>query len=293
MILDLPSFLTILISGICTGGVYGLFASSFTFQIGSLDTPDFSFGAWIMLSMYLTFFSQKIWNVGVLVFLLIPVYFGVGYLVNRFLLSKQTLYIKMLITMGISFMIQNFVILVFTAFPRNLGIIDRAITIGNGVQIGMLKLIMLVSSAVLLIGLQLFISKTWMGRTIRAIIQQKEAAYLMGINAEKIKNIAFGVSYGMVFISGMMLLVLFSVEPTAGGFYQMMSFLICIIAGLGNMRGAFYSGLLIGVLISFLNIFIAQYAMFVLFLIFIVILVIKPTGLFTVPQFKERVQHLG
>lgn len=286
MNLDLPSVLTILISGICTGGVYGLFASSFTFQIGSLDTPDFSFGAWLMLSMYLTFFLQRIWNVGALIFVLIPVYFGIGYLINRYLLAKQNIFVKMLITMGISFIIQNLVILVFTAFPRNLGIIDKAITFGNGIQVGMIKLGMLVLSAFLLIGFQIFINKTWMGKTIRAIIQQKEAAYLMGINADKIKNIAFGLSYVMVSISGFMLLILFSVEPTAGGFYQMMSFLICIIAGLGNLRGAFYSGLLTGTMIGVLNIFIAQYAMVALFLIFVIILVVKPKGLFTVRQTK-------
>lgn len=284
MYLDFPSVMTILISGICTGGVYGLFASGFSFQIGSLETPDFSFGSWLMFSMYLTFFMYKMWNIGGLIFLLLPIYFGIGFLVNKYLLSKQNMFVKMLITMGISFIIQNFVILVFTAFPRNLGIIEKTITFGNGIQVGVIKLGMLILSAVILIGFQVFINKTWMGKTIRAIIQQREAAYLMGINADKIKNIAFALSYSMIAISGMMLLILFSVEPTAGGFYQMMSFLICIIAGLGNLKGAFFSGLLTGIIIGFFNIFIAQYAMVALFIIFVIILVIKPKGLFTVSQ---------
>jgi len=282
--LDFASIMTILISGLCTGGVYGLFASSFTFQCGSLNITDFSFGSWLMLAMYMTFFmySYKGWHISIipLIIVLFICYFIISYFLSKHVLSKRNEFVNMIITMGISLVIQNAAILFFTSYPRTLGIIEKTITIGIGIQIGLTKLIMLFLSAVILIGFQIFLNRTWTGKTIRAVVQQKEVAYLMGINADRVKNLAFAISYVLLAASGIMLMILFSVEPTAGSFYQMMSFLICIIAGLGNMRGAFYSGLLIGVIIGFLNIFISQFAMAFLFFIFVIILVVKPKGLF-------------
>jgi branched-chain amino acid transport system permease protein len=280
--LDFASIMTILISGLCTGGVYGLFASSFTFQCGSLNITDFSFGSWLMLSMYMTFFMYKGWHISIIPFIIILFlcYFIISYLISKHMLSKRNEFVNMIITMGISLVIQNAAILFFTSYPRTLGIIEKTITIGNGIQIGLTKLAMLFLSAIILIGFQIFLNRTWTGKTIRAVVQQKEVSYLMGINSDRVKNLAFAISYVLLAASGIMLMILFSVEPTAGGFYQMMSFLICIIAGLGNMKGAFYSGLLIGVIIGFLNIFISQFAMVFLFFIFVIILVVKPKGLF-------------
>ncbi|MDR1572119.1 MAG: branched-chain amino acid ABC transporter permease [Clostridiales Family XIII bacterium] len=279
--LDFPSVMTILINGLCTGGVYGLFASSFTFQCGSLNITDFSFGSWLMLAMYLTFFMYTGWQTGIVPFviLLFLCYFTISFLISRFMLSKRDEFTNMIITMGISLIIQNAATLLFSSSPRSLGIIERTISIG-GVQIMQTRLIMLVLSAAILIGFHAFLKRTWTGKTIRAVIQRKEMAYLIGINSDRVKNVAFAVSYVMLSASGIMLIVLFSVEPTIGGFYQMMSFLICIIGGLGNLKGAFFSGLLVGVLIAVLNMMSSQFAMVLLFLIFAIILVVRPRGLF-------------
>jgi branched-chain amino acid transport system permease protein len=279
--LDFPSVMTILIGGLCTGGVYGLFASSFTFQCGSLNITDFSFGSWLMLAMYMTFFIYTESRTGFIPFILLLFlcYFSISFLISKFMLSKRDEFINMIITMGISLIIQNAAILLFSSSPRSLGIIEKTIRIG-GVQIAQTKLIMLVLSAVILIGFQAFLNKTWTGKTIRAVIQKKEMAYLIGINSDRVKNLAFAVSYVMLAASGIMLVILFSVEPTVGGFYQMMSFLICIIGGLGNLKGAFFSGLLVGVLIAALNMLSSQFAMVLLFLIFAIILVARPRGLF-------------
>jgi branched-chain amino acid transport system permease protein len=280
--LDFPSFMTILISGLCTGGVYGLFSSSFSFQLGALNVADFSFGSWLMLSMYLTFFMYKEWNIGIIPFgvILFGSYFIISFLMSKFIYIKRKTDDNMIITMGISLIIQNAATLLFSSYPRSLGIIEKTIVVG-GVQITITKLIMLFLSAILLLGFQLFLNKTWTGKTIRAVVQNKEVASLMGINSNRVINLAFSLSYVMLAASGIMLVTLFSVEPTAGGFYQMMSFFICIIAGLGNIRGAFFSGLLIGFLKAILNIISSQFAMVMMFLIFVIFLVVKPTGLFT------------
>lgn len=280
--LDLPSIITILIGGLCAGGVYGLFASSFTFQCGALHITDFSFGSWLMLAMYLTFFAYSRWPGAVAIFLVVlfAFYFVVSFFISKHMLAKRDEFAGMIMTMGISLIIQNAATLLFSSSPRSLGIIEQTISIG-GVQIAATKLVMLFLSAAVLIGFQLFLNKTWTGKTIRAVVQKKEVAYLMGINADRVKNLAFAISYIMLAASGVMLIVLFSVDPATGGYYQMMSFLICIIGGLGNIKGTFYAGLLVGVLIAILNMISTQFAMVMLFAIFVIILVIRPQGLFT------------
>lgn len=280
--MNFANIMTALISGLCTGGVYGLFSSSFSFQLGALDIADFSFGSWLMISMYMTFFMVSQWQIGILPFLIIlfAVYFAVSFVLCKYIFSKRSMENNMVITMGISMLVQNAAIMLFTSYPRSLGIIEKSWMIGN-VRIAQIRLILLIVSAVLLLGFQAFLNKTWTGKTIRAVVQNKDVACLMGINASRVKNIAFAISYIMLAASGIMLVTLFSVDPTTGEYYQMMSFLICIIAGLGNIKGAFFSGLLVGVLMSILNLISSQFAIVILFAIFVLLLVIRPKGLFT------------
>jgi branched-chain amino acid transport system permease protein len=283
MNLSFSAFMTIMLSGICMGGVYGLFASSFTFQLGSLSIYDFSFGGWLMLSMYLTYYMYKEWQMSIVATLLIlfTLYFAVSYALGKYILTKVNENVQMLVTMGISIMLQNGAILAFTAYPRTLGFTERTLNLPGGVQVGATRLIILAIAAVIMIGLQIFLKKTWIGKTIRAVVQQKDMACQAGINANKVKNLAYASSYVLLAASGVMLLVLFPVEPAAGAFYQLMSFFICIIAGLGNIRGAFFCGVLIGVVNGLFNFFFTQYATALLFLIFVVVLVLRPKGLFT------------
>lgn len=280
--LDFASMMTILIAGVCTGGVYGLFASGFSFQIGALRIYDFSFGAWIMMAMYLTYFMIDQWGYPLPIALLIlfTVYFLVSYFLGKNVMIKGNDMVQMLVTIGITIVLQNLAILLFTAFPRTLNVTERAITLPGGITVGLIKLAMLVLSAVILIGFNTVMKRTWIGKTIRAVIQEKEAAYLVGVNADQIKTLAYALSYILVAASGVMLLVLYPVEPTVGAFYQTMSFFICILAGMGNLKGTFFCGILIGVLNAILNTFFVQFASIALFAIFVLILIFRPQGLF-------------
>lgn len=280
--MNLANIITALISGVCTGGVYGLFASSYSFQLGALNIADFSFGSWLMMSMYMTFYMLGQWGWGIVPFLIIllAAYFLIGFFLCKFILSKRNMENNMVITMGISMLLQNAAIMLFTSYPRSMGIIEEIFKIGE-VRIAKIRLALLVLSAIILLGFQMLLNRTWIGKTIRAVVQNRDVACLMGVNANRVKNVAYAISYIMLAASGIMLVVLFSVEPTTGEYYQMMSFLICIIGGLGNIKGAFFSGLLIGVLMSVLNLISAQFAIVILFALFVIFLVVKPTGLFT------------
>ena len=96
----------------------------------------------------------------------------------------------------------------------------------------------------------------------------------MGINSNRVLGIAFGLSFVLIAISAILMIHLFPVTTSAGAVYQLMSFLIATIAGLGNMRGAFFAGIAIGVLNAFLLYFASSYATVVLFTVFVVVLVL-------------------
>lgn len=280
--------MTILIAGICTGGVYGLFASSFAFQIGSLRVFDFSFGAWIMMAMYLTYYMLDQWNVPapLAILILLAVYFLISFFMGKNVISKGSDTVQMMVTIGVTIVLQNLATLLFTAFPRTLSVQEKAITLPGGIQVGLLKFGMLILSAIILIGFNSIMKKTTIGKVIRAVIQQKDASYLVGIDADKVKNLAYALSYVLLAISGIMLLLIYPVDPSVGAFYQMMSFFICILAGMGSLNGAFYCGILIGVLNAILNTYFVQFASIILFAIFVLVLVFKPNGLF-VPNKRD------
>ena len=134
---------------------------------------------------------------------------------------------------------------------------------------------------VVLIGFQVFLNRTWPGKSIRAIVQQREIAELMGVNSEKTMNTAYGASYMLAAIAGSMLAVFIPITPFTGAYYQTLSFIICIAAGRSYMQGALYIGIMIGILEAFLQFFISKYSMPIIFTAFVLALVLRPNGLFT------------
>jgi branched-chain amino acid transport system permease protein len=162
----------------------------------------------------------------------------------------------------------------YSPAPRTLGIIEPLFYITPGIHVGQLRFLAFVVAAVALIAFQLFLRRSYLGKMIRAVVEERETAQLMGINSERVLGIAFGLSFVLIAIAAILMIHLFPVTTSAGAVYQLMSFLIATIAGLGNMRGAFFAGIAIGVLNAFLLYFASSYATVVLFTVFVVVLVL-------------------
>ncbi|MGB3815290.1 MAG: branched-chain amino acid ABC transporter permease [Shinella sp.] len=269
-------FATLLLSGIFTGALYGLFASGLTFQLGSLSIANFGYGSWLILAMYTTYFALQVWGVplAVVIFVLPLAYFAVGYVIRNVLLRQQTLAVQILTTLGIAMIVDGIIIMVYSPAPRTLGIVEPLFYITPGIHVGQLRFLAFVVAAVALIAFQLFLRRSYLGKMIRAVVEERETAQLMGINSDRVLGIAFGLSFVLIAIAAMLMIHLFPVTTSAGAVYQLMSFLIATIAGLGNMRGAFFAGIAIGVLNAFLLYFASSYATVVLFTVFVVVLVL-------------------
>ena len=152
---------------------------------------------------------------------------------------------------------------------RNRGLLYRAHPRGTAVL-----------SAVILFGFHLFLTRTWLGMAIRAIVQTRDAAIVAGVDAEKIACVAFAVSWGIAAMAASLLMALFSVEPGSGGYYLLLGFLVTVLGGPGNLWGSFLAGCLIGIVSSIAMFFNPGMHDTVIFVAFILALLIRPYGLF-------------
>lgn len=290
MSLSLEIFLQILISAICTGGLYGLFSSGFTFQLGALQIVDVSYGAWLMVSMYMMYTLKALVHLNFFVSLLIviAVFFFIGYAMRKFLFSRcgNNTMVQLISTMAANFIIQNFMEFIFKQTPRSSGMRETYVTLGN-IPVSVTRLMILVLAVVVLFSFQMFLNKTWVGRGIRAIVQQKSVAQVVGVNADRMLNIAYGMGYMLAALAGCMLAIFIPVTPHTGAYYQTLSFIICIAAGKGYMKAALIIGIFIGVMEAFLQFYAAQFSMPIIFLVCVLALVLRPNGLFTSGTVKK------
>lgn len=280
---QLASVISVILNGILIGGVYGLTSSAFTFQSGALKFSNFSYGSCIMLSMYLTYFGVREWGlpIPVAVIMVLAINVLLGILLRKTVLKSNSLTTQILCTMGISLIIINLVTFFFTSLPRTMAIFETRINFGDHISIGLTQLLCFGLAAVILLGFHFFLTRTWTGRAIRAVVQNKEIASTMGINSEQILDIAFSLSYGLIGLSGIMLMIMFQVDPNFGNYIQTIAFLVCVSAGLGNLRGAFFSGIIVGVTSALITYVLgAKWHNPVLFGLFVVILLLRPYGIF-------------
>jgi branched-chain amino acid transport system permease protein len=282
--MGISAYISIILNGILTGGVYGLFSSAFSFQAGALGYANFAYGAQIMLSMYITYYSVMVWHLAlplVLVFVL-GGNIVIGYIFRKTALNNDEFGTQILCTMGISMIIINLSTFFATAYPRDMAILEKRLYITSAISIGTIQLICFGLAAVILFSFHLFLTKTWYGTAIRAVVQKKETAAIMGINTGHILDLAFSISCCLIGISGIMLMTMFSVTPLFGDYLQTIAFIVCISAGLGNMSGAFLSGITIGVFSSLITTILgSRFHDPLLFALFVLLLIIRPYGIFS------------
>jgi branched-subunit amino acid ABC-type transport system permease component len=289
--MGVTAYISIILNGMLTGGVYGLFSSAFSFQAGALNFANFSYGALIMLSMYITYYTITVWHLPVFAAVLIVLVFNsaMGILLRKTVLKTGNFGTQILCTMGISMIIINAVSFFFTSYPRDMAIFERRLYLHPEISIGLIQLACFVFAALIMLGFHLFLNKTWQGIAIRAVVQNREIAGILGINTSHILDLAFSLSCCLIGVSGIMLMVMFPVSPIFGDYLQNIAFIVCISAGLGNMWGAFFSGIFIGVIPSLImTILGARFQDPVLYLLFVVILLIRPYGIFSSGKNRAR-----
>jgi branched-chain amino acid transport system permease protein len=186
---------------------------------------------------------------------------------------------SLLLFFGVSVVIQNVTALLFTATPRAYRHLDEVFRIGDLAMTGN-RIAALMCSVVLLTTMLVFLKKTLFGIEIRALIQHREAARIVGINVEKVQMVAICVGFGVTAIAGALLSMTELTTPFMGFRFTIASFVVIILGGLGNIRGGIMAGFLLGFLeIYAVTIFSAEARSILIYGCFVLAIVLRPQGL--------------
>ena len=247
-------FFQSLISGILAGGVYALFGVGITIIFGVMKMVDFSACTQLVWGMYFTWIFYSV--TGLNCYLAIPfVVVCMGMLawvvfkliVRPLLGSDDTSFI--LVTLGLSYFLQNFAEFVFSADPKSVpsSIKTASFFIGE-YSIGLPRLIAFFVMVLLVFAVYMLLNKTTLGRAMRATAEKPEVAQMLGINTSKTFTIAFMIGVIFAGVSGLLITPLYYVTPTAGSMFRTTAYIAVIIGGLGDIKGALVGGITVGVI---------------------------------------------
>jgi branched-chain amino acid transport system permease protein len=272
-------------SGVLIGGIYALMSMGLTLIFGVLRVVNFAHGEFLMLAMYgawaITIFLGL--NPYFAAVAIVPAMFLFGGLIYRIIISPaldKPHLVVVFATMGLSIFMQNAALMVMTA-----DLWDVPPIFGRSIEIGPLlfRAELLLGFAITLVctfGLQWVIRSTYLGKAIRATVQDGEAAMLMGIPVPRIFLITFATGSALVGIAACVMMPLFSVFPTVGLNFVLIAFVIVVLGGMGSIEGALIGGICIGVVQSLSSYYIAPaFGQLFFFVLFLLVMIFRPNGL--------------
>ncbi len=280
-------WVNIVLQGILLGGLYALYGTGLSLIFGVMRLVNLAHGDFIVVAAYLALVAGQVLGLSPFfnVLIVAPLMFGLGVLLQRGVLNRtlgKGLMPPLLITFGLSVIIQNVLLLTFTADSRGLdaGQIETAsFTVGE-VSIGVAPLITFVVAVLLLVALQLFFSRTTVGRAFRATSDDPETAELMGINSKQIYGLAMGLSLAVVAVAGVLLGVRTNFAPADGPARLIFAFESVIIGGLGSLWGTLVGGIILGLAQNIGAQLNPTWFQLAGHLVTLVVLAFRPTGLF-------------
>jgi branched-chain amino acid transport system permease protein len=277
----------LIINGLLLGGIYALISIGLTLIFGVVEIINFAHGEFLMLSMYGSYWLFQLYGVDPYVSLLmvIPTFFLIGWAVQRIIIQPiidAPPLNQIFATVGVSLVLQNVALFLWKADYRTVRTAYSGLSLKTaGLMISFPRLVAFFLALALIAGLLTFLKRTYTGKAIRAIAQQRRAAMLMGIDINRMYKVAFGIGIACVGAAGAMLIPIYYTFPTVGGLFVLIAFVVVILGGYNSLIGALVGGLIIGVVEAFSGFFLSPHLKeAVYFVIFILILLFRPTGLF-------------
>jgi branched-chain amino acid transport system permease protein len=297
-----------LVNGLTTGALYALVALGFSMVYGVLKLLNFAHGDLYMVGAYVGFFVIQ-WfggasSLSIPVPLLLVVMFvlsaglvgGLGVAIERFAYRplRDAPRIAPLITaIGVSFFLENAALLLFGAQYRVYNTPDF-INPDSGIQIGSVtinsvQILVLVMGLILMVGLQELVHRTKLGRQMRAVAADREAAEMLGVNVNFTISMTFFLGSALAGVAGVMAGLLFNqVTNTIGFIAGLKAFTAAVVGGIGSIPGAMLGGLLIGLAESFVTGYISStYSNLLVFLLLIAVMLVRPSGLLGQAQLQK------
>lgn len=281
-------WVNIIIQGILVGGLYALFAAGLSLIFGVMRLVNIAHGDLIVAVAYLAWSIIYITGIHPLVSLLlvVPLAMAFGYGLQRFILNRtlgKDILPPLLVTFGLSVILQNGLLEVFTADSRKLqaGALETAsFSPLPGVGIGYLPLLQFVVAIAVIAGLQYLFYNTALGRAFRATSDDSETALLMGLDKRKVYAWAMALCLAVVAIAGVFLGIRANFDPAIGPGRLIFGFEAVIIGGLGNLWGTLAGGIILGVAQGVGAQINPGWQVLAGHLVFLLVLAVRPRGLF-------------
>jgi len=276
-----------IIQGVLLGGLYCLFALGLSLMFGVMRLTNIAQGDFIVMASFgavalaSVIGERPLW----IALVLLPAGFAVGYLLQRYLLNGtlgRDPLPSLVVTFGLSIIVQNALLEVFSADPRALGsggLNTRSIAIGP-VTVGELPLLILATALACTGGLQTLFSQTAAGRAFRAVSDDRDIARLMGVQADRVYATATAIAFALIALAGVFQAMRTTVAPADGPMLLLFAFEAVIIGGMGSFWGTLVGALVLGVTQQVGFAFDPGWGLWFGHLVFLAVLVVRPQGLF-------------
>lgn len=275
----------LVLSGIFIGGIYALMSIGLTLIFGVLRIVNFAHGEFLMLGMYGAWAMTRALGLNpyVAMIAIVPGMFLFGGLVYRLIVSPaldKPHLVVVFATMGLSILMQNIALMLMSA-----DLFDIPPVFGHSVTVGPFyfkaELVLgFVITVLCTLVLQWALKSTYLGKAIRATVQDREAAMLMGIPVPRIFLITFAGGSALVGLAACVMMPLFSVFPTVGLNFVLIAFVIVVLGGMGSIEGALIGGICVGIVQSLSSYYVAPaFGQMFFFILFLLVMIFRPNGL--------------
>jgi branched-chain amino acid transport system permease protein len=278
-----------IIQGVLVGGLYALFACGLSLMFGVMKVVNLAHGDLAVVAGYIAIGVIAVTHIPVLwsIVIVVPLMAVLGYALQRTILQgalDRSILTTLLVTFGLSVVIENGLLQFFTANSRGIGaglaLESDSFSLGSQIQIGYLPLLIFVVAVVVLLGLQYFLSRSKYGRLIRAVADDKEAAQLAGADYRHVFGIAAAIAFATVALGGIAYGMTSQLDPTAGtDTILLFAFAAVVIGGLGSLWGTLLGGVVLGVAQQIGAQINISDELLAGFLVFLVVLAVRPQGL--------------
>ncbi|CAN5692828.1 branched-chain amino acid ABC transporter permease [soil metagenome] len=280
-----------LLQGVLLGGLYTLFALGQSLMFGVMRLTNTAQGDFIILGAFAviagtTLFGDAPVQVAMAALAVLPIAFGFGYALQRYVLNgtlgKDPLP-SLVVTFGLSIVIQNLLLELFSADPRSIetaGLNTQGLRIGESLSLGVLPLIVLAIALVATAALQWLFARTALGRSFRAVSDDREIAELMGLNAKKVYALATAIAFVLIAVAGALQGMRTTVSPSDGPLLLLFAFEAVIIGGMGSFWGTLAGAMILGITQQIGFRLDPGWGIWFGHIVFLLVLVLRPQGLF-------------
>ncbi len=286
----MTTFLDVIITGLIMGGIYALIAVGLNLQWGVTRVLNMSHGEFIMLGGFGAYFLYTLFGISPLISLVItsPFLFLLGFLFHRFLFrhllksseSIATFEINSLLAAyGLMFILSNLAALAWGATVKGYSYLAEPVNIAGAI-FAQNRLLAFLLAVVICLLTYLFLQRTRLGKAIRATALDMNMAQLMGVNVYLVLAISFGIGALLAGLAGTLVSMMFPVMAYMGLPYLVITFIVVVLGGMGNIIGSLIGGFILGIVGSVVTQIAPGLVMAAFYVIFVLILLIKPRGIF-------------